>query len=200
LPNAPSQRNNRAYCFRGIVVVLAAAGALAIGAWTGRQWLLLSVAHLWIVADPIGPADAAAVFGGGAADRPFAAAQYYRQGLIKKILVDSPDSEAILLSLGTPASAIETFGTALRNTHQETLALRDWAKRHDMRSIIVPTEIFPTRRVYWMLHRAFPSTFVIRVIALDPPNYHRDDWWLHRQGVIAFKTEIIKYLYYVLAY
>jgi uncharacterized SAM-binding protein YcdF (DUF218 family) len=182
------------------LVVFVVAAALGTGAWAGRDWLLLSAADLWIVSDPIGSAVAVAVFGGGAADRPFAAAQYYRQGLIKKILVDSPDSEAILLRLGTPASAIESFGSALQNTHQETLALRDWAERHDLRSIIVPTEIFPTRRVYWMLHRAFPSRFVIRVIALDPPNYRQDDWWRHWQGVSTFNTEVIKYLYYILAY
>jgi hypothetical protein len=48
---------------------------------------------------------------------PFGAAQYYRQGLVTKILIDGPDSESILLKLGVPKSAIEAFGHALRNTH-----------------------------------------------------------------------------------
>jgi uncharacterized SAM-binding protein YcdF (DUF218 family) len=180
--------------------VIAVVSVLGIGAWVDREWLLCSVADLWIVSDPLGPADAVAVFGGGAADRPFAAAQYYRRGLVKQILVDDADSAAVLHDLGTPADAIETLGSALRNTYEEVLALRDWAERHDLRSIIVPTEIFPTRRVRWMLHRALPADFGIRVIALDPPDYGRDDWWRHQQGVTTFKTELVKYLYYIATY
>src|SRR5271169_4519532 len=87
-------------------------------AWAGRHWLLLWAADFWIVSDPIGPADAAAVFGGGIQNRPFAAAQYYRQGLVQKILVSNgrqslaatPDvvmsevavTEGILVKLGVP--------------------------------------------------------------------------------------------------
>ena len=149
---------------------------LGTGAWVGGDWLLRSAASLWIVSDPIGPADAVAVFGGGLADRPFAAAQYYRLGLAPKILIsnghqspaDKQDmsevavTERVLAKLGVPASAIETFGNDLGNTHQEALALRYWAERNNARSIIVPTEIFSTRRVRWMLHRAFGGEFVIR--------------------------------------
>ena len=179
--------------------MFAVVAVLGTGAWVGRDWLLLSAADLWIVSDPIGPADAVAVFGGGLADRPFAAAQYYRQGLVKKILVSNAPKPAKswrtsevappreFFELGVPASAIETFGNDLENTHQEVLALRAWAERNNARSIIVPTEIFSARRVRWMLHRAFRSEFVIRVIALDPPQYRRDDWWRHTQGVTAFQ-------------
>ena len=75
-----------------------------------------------------------------------------------------------------------------------------WAERHNLRSIIVPTEIFSTRRVRWMLDRVFSSEFVVRVVALNPPEYRRDDWWRHEEGVVAFNNEIIKYLYYRLKY
>jgi uncharacterized SAM-binding protein YcdF (DUF218 family) len=183
-----------------ILVVFAAIAPLLIGAWTGREWLLRSAADQWIVSDPLGPADAVAVFGGGVTDRPFAAAQYYRQGWVPKILVDEPDSKAVLLKLGTPESAIQTFGHALGNTHEEALALRAWAERHNLHSIIVPTEIFSTRRVHWMLHRVFPADFVIRVAALDPSVYNRADWWKDDNGISDFKIEFLKYLYYIVRY
>jgi hypothetical protein len=178
--------------------------------------LLRSVVDLWIVSDPIGPADAVAVFGGGLAYRPLAAAQYYREGLVNRVLVSNnhqtpPESPKTLVSdaavtketlveLGVPASAIETFGKDLGNTYQEVFALWAWAERNNARSLIVPTEIFSARRVRWMLHRTFGDGFVIRVIALDPPQYRHEDWWLHREDVTAFKTEVIKYLYYILRY
>jgi hypothetical protein len=60
------------------------AAALGNGAWVGRGWLLLSAAGLWIVSGPFDPADAVAIFGGGIAGRPFAAAQYHRLGLARK--------------------------------------------------------------------------------------------------------------------
>ena len=173
---------------------------VGIGAWAGREWLLRSAADQWIISDPLGPADAVAVFGGGVADRPFAAAQYYRKGWVTKILVDEPDSKAVLLKLGVPESAIDTFGRALCNTHQETLALRAWAEQHNLHSIIVPTEIFSTHRVQWMLHRAFPPDFVIRIAALYPPNYSPADWWQNNALIFAFKIEVMKYLYYRVRY
>ena len=202
--------------WRRLLAVFGVAAALGTGAWIGRDRLLLSAADFWIVSDPIGPADAAAVFGGGIQDRPFAAAQYYRQGLVQKILLsnerqspaaksdivmsDVAITEGVLVKLGVPASAIETFGSDLGNTHQEALALRAWAERNKAHSIIVPTEIFSARRVRWMLHRAFGGGFVIRVIALEPALFRRDDWWRHPQGIVVFWDEILKYVFYRLSY
>jgi uncharacterized SAM-binding protein YcdF (DUF218 family) len=199
--------------FRTVALLLAVVAVLGTSAWVCRDWLLLSAAELWIVSDPLGPADAVAVFGGGLADRPFAAAQYYQRGLVKKILVanagqstiEKPGAansevlvtEGILLKFGVPARAIETFGDALENTYQEALALRAWAERNNGCSIIVPTEIFSARRVRWMLHRVFPSDCVIRVVALNPYKNRRDDWLYDST---PFRTEIIKYLYYILRY
>ena len=203
--SSSSKRWRRMFLALFVVVSL-----LGVGAWANREWLLRSIGDRWIISDPLGPADAVAVFGGGLADRPFAAAQYYQQGLVKKILVanagqrpsEAPDAATsdvrvtvgILLKLGVPASAIEIFGNALENTHQEVLALRAWAERNDACSIIVPTEIFTARRVRWMLHRVFSNDCVIRVVALNLYRNRRDNW------LPAFKTEVIKYLYYVVRY
>ena len=115
-------------------------------------------------------------------------------------MVDEPDSKAVLLKLGIPESAIETFGQGLVNTHQETLALQSWAQQHNLHSIIVPTEIFSTRRVQWMLHRVFPPDFVIRVARLEPPNYSRVNWWKNNDLIFDFEIEVIKYLYYKIRY
>ena len=190
--------------------------ALAVTAWYGRALLLRSAADFWIVSDPLAPADAVAVFGGGLEDRPFAAATYYRQGLVKKILISnvhegpaerlgvlSPHTalnRAVLLKLGVPEGDIEIFGADLSSTREEALALRDWATRKKVRSVIVPTEISAARRLRWMLHRVFGNELVIRVPALDTPEYRDDDWWRHEQGVIGFQNELIKYFYYRLKY
>ena len=178
--------------------------------------MLWWAADVWIVSDQIAPAEAVVVLGGGLDDRPFAAAAYYRQGLVKRVLLSNDrigpaqnlgvvpsDVEAnreVLLKLGVPNSSIETFGSGLSNTHEEALALRAWAERTGARSIIVPTEIFSTRRVRWTLNRVFANDVVIRVPALDRPAYQRDDWWQHEEGIVDFQNEIIKYLFYRIRY
>ncbi|MEA2987354.1 MAG: hypothetical protein QOG83_65, partial [Alphaproteobacteria bacterium] len=80
------------------------------------------------------------------------------------------------------------------------LALRGWATRAGARSIIVPTEIFAARRLRWMLHRVFADDVTIRVPALDPLDYRRDNWWRNEAGLIGFQNEVIKYVYYRFKY
>src|SRR5205085_1510447 len=109
-------------------------------------------------------------------------------------------TESILVRLGVPKSAIETFGNDLRNTHEEVMALQAWAQRNNARSIVVPTGTFSARRVRWMLHRAFGDRFVIRVIAVDVPRFRRNEWWRDIQEITAFRDEIIKYIFYRLSY
>ncbi len=201
---------------RAALALLAAIVGLTLGGWFARVSVLRSAAELWIVSDRPLPADAAVVLGGGLEDRPFAAAEYYRRGLVKKILVSNvrlgpaerlgvAKSETalvqeVLRNLGVPEGDVEVFGANLSSTHDEAVALRDWAQHDDARRLLVPTEIFAARRVRWMLHRVLGDQTVIAVQALDPPDYNRNDWWQHSQGLIAFETEILKYIYYRLKY
>jgi uncharacterized SAM-binding protein YcdF (DUF218 family) len=193
----------------GLVLVI-----LCAGAWIEREALLRAAADLWIVSDPITPADAVVVLGGGIDLRPFVAADLYTKGLVKKVLLskvkeppsveigavtaDIEDERNILLKLGVPDSAIETFGNANKNTREEATALKSWAERNAASVLIIPTEIFPARRVSWMFHRTFAGTGVrIAVPSFDPPRlYTRADWWKTEDGLISFQNEILKYLYY----
>ena len=190
---------------------------LSAGAWFARAPILQSAARLWIVSDAVTPADAVAVFGGGLDTRPFAAAEYYHKGLAKKILLAdsrlSPSEKLevvsrhaelnrqVLLKLGVPNQNIETVGTAVSNTREEALALREWADRTGARRIIVPTELFSSRRVRWMLERAFEGTHVqVEVVTVGSIEYTPADWWQHEEGLIAFQNELIKYVYYRIKY
>jgi uncharacterized SAM-binding protein YcdF (DUF218 family) len=214
--SATKPRSSCATVQRGLWALLAVVIAVGVAAWVGRQPLLRTAADLWIVSDRIAPADAVAVFGGGVDDRPFAAAAYYGQGLVKKVLVSDVEpgraesigvlsshaaaNRAVLTKLGVPEADIESFGHHLANTHEEALALHDWALRTGARSIIVPTEIFSARRVRWTLHEVFGDTVAIRVPALDPIKYHSNDWWQHEAGLIGFQNEVLKYIYYRFKY
>lgn len=187
-------------------------------AWVERAALLRGTADLWIVSDSITPADAVVVLGGGIDVRPFVAAELYAKGLVKKVLLSKVDegrsveigalvghteaNRRVLLRLGVPESAIETFGNANRNTWEEAVALKDWTDRNAASVLIIPTEIFSARRVSWMFGHEFAGTGVrIEVPSFDPPRlYTRAEWWKTEDGVLAFQNEVLKYLYYRLKY
>jgi len=184
-----------------------------MAAWYGREPLLRGAAELWIISDPITPADAVVVLGGGLEIRPFVAADLYRRGLVNKVLVslavDEPAgaastvaehtelNRAILLKLGVPAGAIEIFGRGNRNTSDEAVALRQWSDRNTVSVLIVPTEVFSARRVRWIFQRQFLGTNVkIEVPSFEAVRYTSGEWWKTERGVLAFQNEILKYLYY----
>jgi hypothetical protein len=201
---------------RLLLVALLSAG-LAASAWLEREALLQGLADLWIVSDPVTPGDAIAVLGGDLDLRPVVAADLYRKGFAGRILISRVDegrsvtigglpghtelNRRVLLNLGVPVTAIETFGTANRNTNDEALALRDWAERNSASVLIIPTDIFGARRVNWIFRREFSGTNVrIEVPAFEPQTYSRADWWKTEQGLVAVQNEVLKYVYYRLKY
>jgi len=185
--------------------------------WYSRETLLRRLAELWVVSDTVGPADAIVIFGGGLEVRPFAAAAYYQKGLAKKILVSNvrvgkaetvggmPShtewNRRVLLKLGVPEAAIETFGVSLSNSYQEAVALREWAISNHAHSIIVPTEQFPSRRVRWVVrHELAGAGIQVEVPALTGMGYSVSDWWRDEKGVVEFQNEVLKYVYYRFKY
>ena len=188
-----------------------------MGVWVQRETLLRGAADLWIVSDPVTRADVAVVLGGGLEVRPFVAADLYQNGLVNKILISQVAEERLvtmgavpghtelirktLLKLGVPDSAIETFGTANKNTMDEALALKDWEERNAASAFIIPTEIFSSRRVGWSIRHAFFGKNVrIDVPSFEPGSYTRARWWETEEGLIAFQNEVLKYIYYRLKY
>jgi uncharacterized SAM-binding protein YcdF (DUF218 family) len=200
---------------RRLATVLLVVICLGGGIWIERDPLLRDIADLWIVSDAVTRADAAVVLGGGLQVRPFAAADLYRRGLVDKVLISQVDvdrvasigvspshteaNRLVLLKLGLPADAIETFGKANNTTRAEAVALRAWADRNNASTLIIPTEIFSARRVRFIFRRELP-TKNIEVLSLEPAEYSKEDWWKTDTGLIAFQNEVLKYLYYRIKY
>jgi uncharacterized SAM-binding protein YcdF (DUF218 family) len=152
--------------------------------------------------------------------RPFAAADLYRRGMAKQVLISSVRSSSgeqannvplgggwqvircsgptcdlnrvVLLKLGVPPASIASFGIDVSNTYEEARALAEWAKTNGIRSIIVPTDFFSTRRVRWILSKQLSSVGVrVEVQALPPREYAVDNWWEHDDAVGSFQIELI---------
>jgi uncharacterized SAM-binding protein YcdF (DUF218 family) len=208
----------RAHSNRRLVPLLFATFVLILFiAWAARTSILRESAVLWTVSDPLERADAIAVLGGGVDLRPFLAADLYKKGLAHKILVANVKlspieklgivprhtdlNREVLLKLGVPQEAIVGFGSDVSSTFDESRALAVWAKDTRAHTIIVPTELFPSRRQRWILNYELGPIGARAIIdAHKPLEYDIDDWWQHEEGLIDFQNEVIKYLYYRLRY
>ena len=158
---------------------------VVLGAWTWieREPLLGGAAELWVISDSVGLADAVVILGGGLGNRSFVAAEFYKKGLVNRVLISQvAEDQAIanrdepgqtesnryaLLNLGVPVNTIETFGKANKNTRDEALALREWAERHPVSDFIIPTENFITRRTRWIFRRVLARAGVPRLRAAE---------------------------------
>jgi uncharacterized SAM-binding protein YcdF (DUF218 family) len=191
-----------------------AAVAFTIGfGWQEREPALQRIGSWWVVSDELAPADAVVVLGGEVNVRPFAAAELFRLGYASRILVsntklgraarlgfvpsDTQLNRDVLLKLGVPESAVVTFGENLSNTHDEAEAVRAWALESHAKRVIIPTDLFVTRRTRWVFDRELsPIGVDVVVRPFSPPNYELADWWRNRQGLIDINSEVLKYLYY----
>jgi uncharacterized SAM-binding protein YcdF (DUF218 family) len=189
----------------------AAIGAKSSGLLRLNGEAILSAAgRAWIVTDELAPADAAAVLGGGHETRPAAAASLFKAGLVKHVLVstgetggekESTADRDELIKLGVPPSAITQFSIDPRNTYGEARALAFWASQHGAERIIVPTEIFPSRRVQWIMRRELGSVGATAMVeAVTPGGFGLNDWWHSAQARQEFGREVLKYVFYRLVY
>ena len=192
---------------------LVAAACLLSALAIFRVPILTGLAKVWVVNEPVAKADAIVVLGGGPENRPFAAAKLYHAGVAPKILYMDVKLDAaarmgigisereltrrILMSNNVPESALVAVGEGVASTFDESRAVRDWMEITGAKSIVIPTDLFHTRRVRWIFrHELGEGPFQIRVQAVPLPGYGPGDWWRHEDGLIAFESEVIKTIYY----
>lgn len=220
-PPAEAAESRPVSCWRGRLHRwlnrLACGLALLLAAWVFRAPILRGTANAWIVHEPLTNADAIVVLGGGAQTRPFEAARLYHAGYAPVILMMNtetrPTDEAgltlsetelvrrVLLKQGVPEKAIVPLGQDISSTFEEGEAVRQWALQTRARRVIVPTEIFHTRRVHRFFTRLLrPVGTDVRVRALESKEYSADNWWQHEGSLIGFQNEVVKTLYYWFKY
>lgn len=198
------------------IAALVLAGLLAL-AYVFRAQLCRSAGYTWAVHEPVEKADAVVLLGGGTEWRPFEAAAMYRQGQVPLVLVPTailtpsvkigarvPDTEVDMLILtksGVPASSIQSYVSSPQSCRDEARGLHDWVAKNQVKSVVIPTDPFNTRRVKWIFERELKGTGVsVHVVTVSPLNYDLDDWWQKEDGVLNFITEGIKMTYYLVHY
>jgi hypothetical protein len=192
---------------QALTVALLLIVGFSAGLWSKGESVLQGITNLWIVSDPVAHGDAAIVLGGGLKYRPFNAANLYKQNFVSRVLVSrtrNPKHTELnrlaLVKLGVPDTAIEEFGTENSTTEKEASALKRWTEQNVASVLVIPSSMFAARRVRWIFRRKFRGTGIRVVVPSFEEDLPRAGWWRTRAGLIAFSTELFKYIYYRVAY
>ena len=188
------------------------------------MWLAaLAAARLLIVSAPLDHADVIVIMAGSAVfrERSQRAAELYREGRAAKVILTNDNQKGgwvvdeqrnipyhelaarYLRRQGVPETAIETLPEPVSGTYEESQLLRRYAEAHGVRSMLIVTSAYHSRRALWTLQRTFASSAI--AIGLDsvPPGQQVPrpaTWWLRWRGWQLVPGEYVKMLYYRLAY
>ncbi len=179
-----------------------------LAAYVFRAPLLTKLAEIWVIDDPVTKADAIVVLGGKPDLRAVEAARLYHQGITPKILYmnfklppERENTHRLLLSNNVPEMDMQALKKVVSSTFEETIAVRAWLEETKAKTIIIPTDLFHTRRVRGIFRKTLKNSGTkIIVRAIQPKEYGVTNWWFHEQGLVGFQTELLKSVYYCLKY
>lgn len=191
-----------------------------LAAWTGVAWL---AAKALIVQADLPQADALVVLSGSSnyRERTRAAAELFTAGRAPKIILTNDNEQggwssaeqrnplfeelefAELVRAGVPAEKIERLTGIVTSTYDEALMVREYASTHGLRSIIVVTSAYHSRRALWTWRRVFQESGIEIGLSAAPTGEQSPNpfsWWWHPRGWSMVACEYPKLIYYWLQY
>jgi len=185
--------------------------------------LAWAAAQLLVVHTPVSKADAIVVMSGSATFRERArhAAALYNQGRAPRIVLTndylksnwSPEeqrnpfyyerSRDELRRAGVPDEKIAVIMVPITGTYDEAVRLKEYSEANQLRSLLVVTSAYHSRRAFWTFRRVFRGTG--KSIGIDPAGAGLETpsagtWWLHRLGWQMVPNEYVKMFFYWLRY
>lgn len=195
---------------RGRVVLL------LLVAWSILAW---GAARALVVRSALPHADALVVLAGSSTyvERTHRAAQLFAEGVAAKIVLTNDNLPSgwspaqgrnplfveraadELKRQGVPAEKIEIVPDVVSSTYDEILRVREYSVQHGLRSIVLVTSAYHSRRAWWTLRHVFRGSDI--AIGLEPaaPGEQSPSpatWWWHRLGWQMVPVEYAKMVYY----
>lgn len=184
-------------------------------AWAGARFLIREA--------PLEKADAIVVLGGSATykERTHEAARLLFAGHSQKILITNDNmrgpwssseqrnlffyerSLEELRNAGVPANSTELLIKPVTTTWEEAELVRDYARQHELHSILIVTSAYHSRRALWVFSRVFQDTGIQIGLINVPPGFESPrptTWWLSLRGWKLVPTEYVKMIYYMVKY
>ena len=200
---------------RGLRILILVAVIWPLVAFVGARSLVVTadMAH----------ADAIVVLGGSSTfvERTRYAAQLFQEGRAPKILLANDGQQggwsnaakrnlyfveratSELQLAGVPSDKIDVLPQITHSTYDEAVSLRQYAGANSLRSILVVTSAYHSRRAIWTLRRVFEGSGVEMGIMSPPTGWQTPrpaTWWLHGNGWSLVAGEYAKLIYYYLKY
>lgn len=193
---------------------------LVLVAWSFFAWV---AARVLIVRAELAHADALAVLSGSSdyLERSRWAARLFAEGRSPKIVLTDEHTPGPwsfadqrnltytelevreLVRAGVPAESIQVLPGEISSTHDEAVLLHQWATSENIRSLLVVTSAYHSRRALWTMRGMFRESGI--EIGLDAPPAGQQSptpvtWWWHGRGWRAVAGEYPKFIYYWIAY
>lgn len=172
-----------------------------------------------VVSAPLASADAIVVMSGSSAyrERTQKAAQLYREGRAPLVVLTDDNTRGgwssaeqrnpyfveramdELTKSGVPAQSIRVAPGLADSTYNEALILKNYAVSEKLRSVLVVTSSYHSRRALRTLRQAFAGTET--TVGLEPSGPAQSAfWWLRPEGWRTIGGEYVKLIYYWFVY
>ena len=200
---------------KAIKVLLVCILIWPFAAWLGARFLITEA--------PLAKADAIVVLGGSAnyKERTREAARLLREGRAPLIVLTNDNQRGPwssteqrnlyfyersleeLQKAGTPDKSVDVLMNEVSSTHEEAELVKSYAVENGMRSVLVVTSAYHSRRALWTFSRVFRDTGI--QVGLTPVAPGADSpppatWWLTVRGWKLVPTEYVKMIYYMVKY
>lgn len=202
--------------------MLATVGVVGVVAFQLRAPILNWAGGLLYHSDPLAPADAIVVLGGGNFDRNFEAADLFADGYGQTIVLTRPPEPPVraalrsrgvdapadieirlnnLTALGVPRDDVTVLQRTVESTRAEAALVAEWVEAREIERIIVVTSAFHTSRTRFTFEQAFrdlDTEILVRPSQLS--TFAPTTWWQNRTDLRMGLFELQKYAYYRLTY
>lgn len=170
-----------------------------------------------LIADrPLARADALVVLAGSRAyeRRAVAAARLFLEGAAPRILLTNDGlrggwssaqqrnplfverARDALIGRGVPADKIEILPAVVRGTHDEAIVLERYSAERPVRSLLLVTSAYHSRRALRTVRRQLRAEQVAVGMHALPPRISPATWWLSPAGWRLVGMELVKLAYY----
>jgi len=193
-------------------------GLVAVLIWPVVAWI---AARALIVTVDLPTADAIVILSGSSTyvERTHKAAELYNEGRAPLVVLTDDNTRggwssseqrnpyfverahAELIKQGVPPDKIRVAPGVAASTHSEASIIRDYAIAHSLRSVLVVTSAYHSRRAFRSLQQSFAGTGTLIGIAPTLPQTPAPSlWWLHLEGWRSVAVEYVKVVYYRVMY
>jgi len=182
-------------------------------------FLAFAAAKLLVVNNPLRHSDILVVLSGSAAykERIQEAAAIYTQGRADRIVMTNDNQQGgwsqekqrnpffyergldEFARLGVPRERIEVLMPPVSSTYDEALEIKTFLVANQVKSAVIVTSPYHSRRAFWTFRRVCAGTNVelgIETVALGSDSPGPATWWLRPRGWLVVVGEYLKLVYY----